>query len=160
MKKQQRNMLGHGTVILLMGMLTGFGLLVSLLGGMELIPGNIISFSIPGDPAAWARAHLGGMLNGMLIMLVAVLIATLNLSARVAGHLYWMLVGTGYANTLFYLAALLTPNRALSFADNQFGESNIFAVIGLLPALVFVVVSIIAISMLAISTFKSAESLG
>ncbi|SFQ31529.1 styrene-oxide isomerase StyC [Pseudomonas borbori] len=159
MKKQQRNMVGHGTVILLVGMLTGFGLLVSLLGGMELIPGTIISFSIPGDPGSWARAHLGGMLNGMLIMLVAVLITTLSLSARVAGHLYWMLVGTGYANTLFYLAALLAPNRALSFADNQFGESSIFAVIGLLPALVFVVVSIIAITMLAVNAFKSAESL-
>lgn len=160
MKKQQRNMVGHGTVILLVGMLTGFGLLVSLLGGMELIPGTIISFSIPGDPGAWARAHLGGMLNGMLIMLVAVLITTLSLSARVAGHLYWMLVGTGYANTLFYLAALLAPNRALSFADNQFGESSIFAVIGLLPALVFVVVSIIAITMLAVNAFKPADSLG
>lgn len=158
MNKQQRNMIGHGTIILLIGMLTGFGLLASLLGGMEFIPGSIIEFVIPGDPGAWARAHVGGMLNGMLIILVAILVVMLKLSARLAGHLYWMLVGTGYANTLFYLAALLAPNRALSFADNRFGESNIFAVVGLMPALVFVMVSIIAVSMLAYSTFTNTDS--
>ncbi|VVQ15311.1 styrene-oxide isomerase StyC [Pseudomonas fluorescens] len=159
MNKQLRSMLGHGTVILLIGMLLGVGLLASLLGGMELIPGSIIAFGIPGDPGAWARAHVGGMLNGMLIMLVAVVIAALKLSARVTRHLSWMLVGTGYANSLFYLAALVAPNRALSFADNKFGQSSLFAVIGLVPALVFVVASIVAIAILSVNTFKSGDEL-
>lgn len=158
MNKKQRTMVGHGTIILLIGMLMGFGLLVSLLGGLELIPGSIMEFAIPGDPGAWARAHVGGMLNGMLIILVAILIAMLNFSARLAYHLKWMLVGTGYANTLFYLAALLTPNRALSFADNRFGEANIFAVMGLAPALIFVVMSIVAISLLAYGVFAKTDS--
>nr|AEO27340.1 hypothetical protein [Pseudomonas sp. 19-rlim] len=157
MNKKQRNMVGHGAIILLIGMLMGFGLLISLLGGLEFIPGSIVEFAIPGDPGAWARAHVGGMLNGILIILVAILIAMLNLSARLAYHLKWMLVGTGYANTLFYLAALLAPNRALSFADNRFGESNIFAVVGLLPALVFVVASVVAVSMLVYGVFSARD---
>lgn len=158
MKKQQRKMIGHGVIILLIGMFTGFGLLASLLGGMEFLPGTIVAFVIPGDPGAWARAHVGGMLNGLLIIIVAMLIVMLRLSTRLAGHLHWMLVGTGYANTVFYLAALMAPNRALSFADNHFGESNIFSVVGLVPALIFAVVSIIAVSILAYVIFTRDES--
>lgn len=157
MNKLHRSMIGHGLVILLIGMILGVGLLASLLGGMEIIPGSIIPFDMPGDPAAWVRAHIGAMLNGMLIILVAILIIMLKLSTRMAGHLRWMLVGTGYANTFFYLVSMLAPNRALSFADNNFGEANIFSVLGLVPTLIFVVASIVAISMLIYSVFSTED---
>lgn len=157
MNKLHRSMIGHGLIILLIGMILGVGLLASLLGGMEIIPGSIILFDTPGDPAAWVRAHIGAMLNGMLIILVAILVVMLQLSARMAGHLRWMLVGTGYANTFFYIVAMWAPNRALSFADNRFGEANIFSVLGLVPTLIFVVVSIVAISMLIRSVFSAKD---
>lgn len=157
MHSLHRSMIGHGLIILLIGMILGVGLLASLLGGMEIIPGSIIAFDVPGDPAAWVRAHIGAMLNGMLIILIALLIITLKLSLRMAGHLRWMLVGTGYANTLFYLASMLAPNRALSFADNRFGEANVFTLVGLVPTLIFVVVSIVAVSMLIYHVFSDKD---
>jgi len=153
----QKRMIGQGAAVLLIGMLAGIGLLISLLGGLELIPGTILEFSIPGQTDAWVRAHIGGMMNGFLILIVAPLIAPLGFADAAANRLFWMLVGTGWANTIFYWAALFAPNRALSFADNKWGESNFAAVIGLLPALIGVVISIIAVTQLMLQAFASAR---
>ena len=113
----QRRMIGHAALILFIGMLAGFGLLVSLIGGIELIPGTVIPISIFGGTDAWVRAHTGGILNALLILGVALALPLLRFQAQAAGRIKWMIVGTGWANTLFYWAALLAPNRALSFAS-------------------------------------------
>ncbi len=145
----QKKMIGQGAVILLIGMCAGIGLLVSLLGGLELIPGNIIPMGIPGKTDAWVRAHIGGMMNAFLIMIVALILPVIGASAQQSRRLYWMLVGTGWANTVFYWAALFAPNRAISFASNQYGPSNLASIIGLAPALLFAVISIVAVFMIA-----------
>jgi hypothetical protein len=153
----QKRMVGQGAAVMLVGMSAGIGLLISLLGGVELIPGSIIEFGIPGTADAWVRAHIGGMMNGILIFIVAILIGPLGFAESGARRMFWMLVGTGWANTVFYWAALFAPNRALSFADNRFGESNLAAIIGLLPALAFAVISLIAIFILMRQAFASAR---
>jgi len=149
----QRRMVGHGALILLIGMLAGVGLLVSLLGGLEVWPGTLLPFQLPGATDAWVRTHLGGMLNGILIMVVAAVLPMVGFDASAGQRVSWMLVGTGWANTLFYWAALLSPNRALTFGDNRFGTSNLAAVLGLAPALVFTLVSIVAVAVLARQAF-------
>ncbi len=149
----RRSMVGHGALILLIGMLAGVGLLVSLLGGMEVWPGTIWPLHLPGATDAWVRTHLGGMLNGILIMVVALVLPVVGFDVSGARKISWMLVGTGWANTLFYWAALLSPNRALTFGDNRFGVTNLAAVLGLAPALLFTVVSIVAVAMLARQAF-------
>lgn len=154
----QKRMVGQGAAVMLVGMSAGIGLLISLLGGVELIPGSIIEFGIPGSTDAWVRAHVGGMMNGILIFIVAMLIGPLGFAEAGAKRLYWMLVGTGWANTVFYWAAFFAPNRALSFADNRFGESNLASIIGLLPALAFAVISLIAIFLVMRQAFASARS--
>lgn len=158
MQTAQRRMIGHGATILFIGMLAGVGLLISLVGGLEIIPGSIIEFSIPGNTDGWVRTHIGSMLNGMLIIIVALVIHSMGLAEATAGKLRWMLIGTGYANTLFYVAALVAPNRALTFGDNRLGETNLAAIIGLAPALVFAVISLIAIFILINAAFSSTEA--
>ena len=153
----QKRMVGQGAAVMLVGMSAGIGLLISLLGGIELIPGSIIELGIPGEADAWVRAHIGGMMNGFLIFVVALLIGPLGFAEAGARRLFWMLVGTGWANTIFYWAALFAPNRALSFADNRYGESNLASTIGLLPALACAVISLIAIFILMRQAFASAR---
>lgn len=140
----QRRMIGQAALVLLVGMLAGFGLVISLVGGMEVWPGHLVILQLPGAPDAWVRAHIGGMMNAFLIMLGALALPVLNFDERGARRISWMLVGTGWANTIFYWAALMAPNRALTFADNRFGASNIAAVIGLVPALLFAVIAMVA----------------
>jgi tetrahydromethanopterin S-methyltransferase subunit F len=147
-KPQQRRMIAHGAIIILIALASGFGLVMSLIGGFEVLPGMILSFEIPGDAGAWARAHVGGILNGLLVIAGALVIHAMSLPAQTASRLYWMLVGTGYANTVFYWGALLAPNRALTFGDNRLGETNLAGIIGFAPALVFAIITMVAMVML------------
>lgn len=159
MTERQRRMLGHGAVVTFLGLLFGFGLLVSLLGGFEVLPGNIVEFEIPGDSGAWARAHAGGIMNGLLVTAGALTLWALQLPERTCFHLYWMLVGTGYANTLFYLGGLLASNRALSFGDNRFGETGVAAIIGVAPAFLFAFITCVAMLIVANHAFNSESTL-
>jgi hypothetical protein len=145
----QKTMVGHGALILFVGMCAGIGLLMSLLGGIELIPGHILPASVPGSTDAWVRAHVGGMLNALLIFALAWVIPGVGFSNTATLRLGWLMIGTGWANSVFYWAALFAPNRAISFADNRFGPSNLATLIGLTPALLFVVLSLVVIFMIA-----------
>lgn len=158
MRTQQRRMIAHGAVVALIGLAAGFGLVISLIGGFEVFPGTIIEFEFPGKTSAWVRAHTGGLLNGILVMVGALVIHTMGLPQNTASSLHWMLVGTGYANTVFYWAALFAPNRAVTFGSNRLGETNVAGVLGFAPALVFAVITMTAMVMLIRHGFSRSET--
>ena len=156
MDRRQRAMVGHGAIVIFIALAAGFGLATNLVGGFEIFPGTILQITLPGDGAAWARAHTGGLLNGLLVFAGAVLIHVMRLPERPAFHLGWMFVGTGYANTIFYWGALFAPSRALTFGDNRFGETSVAGVIGLLPAFIFAFVTMAAMVILMVQAFGRA----
>lgn len=158
MNKRERRMIGHGAVVTIFGLLAGFGLTMSLIGGFEIFPGKILEFELPGDASAWARTHAGGLLNGILIIVVALVIHAMRPPENLSNRLYWMIVGTGYANTIFYWAGMLSQTRALTFGDNRFGETSIAGVVGLVPALVFAFVTTWAFILLAKEAFRVEEA--
>jgi hypothetical protein len=148
MKTQQRRMVAHGAIVILIALAAGFGLVISLIGGFEVFPGTIIEFGFPGDPGAWARTHAGGIMNGLLVITGALVIHAMDLPQKTASRLYWMLVGTGYANTAFYWGALFAPSHAVSFGSNRLGETNLAGMLGFAPALVFAFITMIAMVIL------------
>lgn len=150
----QRRMIGHGMLILLIGMLVGIGLLVSLIGGLETLPGKLLPIELPGNASGWVRFHIGQLLNAFLIVLVALVLPVLGLEPASGQRIGRFTVGIGWANTLFYAAALFAPNRALSFGDNRLGKANLASVIGLAPALVFAVISVVVVIVLARQAFR------
>jgi hypothetical protein len=157
MNRLQRRMIGHGAIVTLMALLAGFGLTMSLVGGFEVFPGQILAFEMPGDSRAWARTHSGGLMNGMLVMIVALLMFAMKIDGLLERRLYWMLVGTGYANTVFYWGGLFSQTRAITFGDNQFGETSVAGVIGFAPALVFAVITCIAFIMIMRHAFQDLD---
>jgi hypothetical protein len=144
MKTQQRRMVAHGAIVILIALFAGFGLVISLIGGFEVFPGTIIEFGFPGDPGAWARTHAGGIMNGLLVITGALVIHAMDLPQKTASRLFWMLVGTGYANTVFYWGALFAPSHAVSFGSNRLGQTNLAGMLGFAPALVFAFITMIA----------------
>jgi hypothetical protein len=144
MRTQQRRMVAHGAIVILIALAAGFGLVISLIGGFEVFPGTIIEFGFPGDPGAWARTHAGGIMNGLLVISGALVTHAMDLPEKTASRLFWMLVGTGYANTVFYWGALFAPSRAVSFGSNRLGETNLAGMLGFAPALVFAFITMIA----------------
>ena len=157
MKTQKRHMVAHGAIVILIALAAGFGLVISLIGGFEVFPGTIIEFGFPGDPRAWARTHAGGIMNGLLVISGALVIHAMDLPQKTASRLFWMLVGTGYANTVFYWGALFAPSRAVSFGSNRLGETNLAGMLGFGPALVFAFITMIAMVMLIRHGFSRQE---
>lgn len=155
MNQRSRRMIGHGAIVMVFGLLAGFGLVMSLIGGFEVYPGRILSFEMPGDGSAWARTHVGGLMNGLMVMVGALVIHAMQIQERSARSLYWMLVGAGYANTIFYWAGMLAPSRALTFGANRLGESNLAGVLGLLPALLFAFVTLAAMLIFVRHAFQA-----
>jgi hypothetical protein len=153
----EKRMIAHGAAVTFIGMLAGLGLLLSLLGGIELIPGTITPLAIPGPTDAWVRAHVGGILNGILTIVVAIVMSGVGVVDAAARRVYWMIVGSAWAFTVFYWAALFAPNRALSIADNRWGPSNLAAIIGFVPALAFTVFDLIGVYLLMRAAFRSAR---
>ena len=51
-------------------------------GGLEIWPGNILSIPTYGTTEGWVRAHSGGAMNGLLLMVIALALPKLNLSAN------------------------------------------------------------------------------
>jgi len=156
MNTRQRKMVGHGSLIMLFGLLAGIALVMKLIGGFEVLPSMIVEFELPATERAWARTHAGGLMNGLMVLLVAVVIWALNVPEVLERKLFWMIVGAGYANTIFYWAGMFAPNRALTIGSNRLGEANIWGVIGVVPALIFTFVSIYAFFLLMRFAFASA----
>ena len=97
-------------------------------------------------------------MNALLMYAVAVLIHLMKMGEKPTKQLFWMLIGAGYANTLFYWGGLLAGgHRALTFGDNQLGETSIMGVIGLLPAFVFAFITLIAAYIIAREAFSMAK---
>lgn len=156
MNARLKRMVGHGAIVMIIALVAGFGLVFSLIGGAEVFPGVILQFDVPSDPAGWARTHAGGLMNGMMVLLFVPLLAAMQLPDRMEFQLYWMLVGTGYANTLFYWGGMLSPTRSVTFGDSPLGATNIFGVIGALPAFIFAFILIYAMVILARHAFREA----
>lgn len=158
MNRIHLKMIGHGSIILIIGLLAGFGLVMSLVGGFEIIPTKILEFEMPGDPKSWARAHTGGIMNGMLVLLMALVAYLMKLPSTTTKKIFWMVVGAGYANTLFYYGGIMAGgHRALTVGDNRLGETNLAGVLGYLPALTFAIILIIASWIIMKHAFRIAK---
>jgi hydroxylaminobenzene mutase len=90
----RRRVLWHGTMLVLLGLATG---------------GVLGSFA---SPRLGLAAHVGGIMNGTLVMVVGAVWSELVLSPRLAHVLFWSLVYSGYANWLgLVLAAAFGTTR-------------------------------------------------
>ena len=85
MTRLQRQLLAHGSIVLLVGLLSGAGF-------SEAITGT------QGADAerAWRVAHSGLTLGGAMFIAIAMAQPTLVLSERAASFLTWSLVASGY----------------------------------------------------------------
>lgn len=113
----QRRLVAHGGFVILLGGIFGFGFLFYLLGRVELwpIPGRI-DYQFPGTEKAWRMAHLEGVLNGILLWLVAALLPVLALPLQKASRVATALIITAWTLPLASIFdALFEKSRGLHF---------------------------------------------
>ena len=155
-KRRQALMLGNGFCVMIIGMLFGFLLGFSLLEAVDLWPIPAIAVSIPGTTRGWAVAHIGCIMNGLMVVAVAMTLPTLALTRSASRWVAWGLIATAWGNAAFYTFAPLAPNRALSMGANKFGQASLAGVLGFTPAMIAAILVVIALALAARAAFARA----
>ncbi|MCB1749139.1 MAG: isomerase [Gammaproteobacteria bacterium] len=148
MERYQRLMIANGLLVILVAMLAGFMLMFNLLGGLEVWPGTIITIPTYGNEAGWVRAHSGGTMNGLLVVVMALALPKLNLGSRLQAWTAWGFIYIAWSFTVFYWVGNASGNRALSIGDSPLGQGDWLSVIGFLPGLpsVFLVLFLLGVA--------------
>ena len=143
MSQLQRVMIANGLLVMLVSMFSGFMLMFNLLGGFEIWPGKILEFSVYGTTQGWVRALTGGVTNALLVMAIAFALPHINVSEFQEKFLAYGFIYVAWSFTVFYWLGNASVNRALTFGDNQLGESSLISVLGFLPGLPSVVLVVV-----------------
>tara|TARA_B110000902_G_scaffold16836_1_gene19743 strand:+ start:2482 stop:2952 length:471 start_codon:yes stop_codon:yes gene_type:complete len=155
MEKYQKLMIANAFLIIMISMLAGFMLAFGLIGGLEVYPGKIVEMPYYGSADGWARAHAGGLTNGLLIIGVALALPLISLSERMRKINIYGFIFIGWANTVFYWFGNAAASRALSFGDNPLGASNIMGAIGFGAAFAGALLIIWLLTYAALALLKS-----
>lgn len=150
--------IGHGMIVLLIGLLSGFGLIFSLMDAIALWPLPAIEVAIPGTTRGWQAAHVGGILNGVMMAGIALLITRFELTSKRLLWVGWGMIITGWGNTLFYFAGNLSQNRGLSMGDTPFGPADIWGALSFVGGAGAMLFTIVATIILAITAFERTKA--
>ena len=159
-KRLRALMLGHGSLVMILGMLSGFALTFSLLEAVEIWPFPAIPFEMPGTTRGWVAAHTGCILNGLMVIAVALALPHLHLEERPARWVAYGLIFTAWGNTMFYVFGNFATNRGLSMGGNRFGDGSLAGVLAFAPAIIAAVIVIIVLSITARAAFRVAAEAG
>lgn len=149
--------IGHAMLVLIIGLVAGIGLIFSLLDAVTLWPLPAWDVTIVGSTRGWQAAHVGGILNGVMIAGAALLMTRLELTGRRALWVGWGMIITGWANTLFYWAGNFSANRGLSVGETPFGKGDVWGALAFLGGGAGMVFTFVAVTMLALSAFEKAR---
>lgn len=152
----RRIMVGHGALMIFMALVGGLGLWIFLLGGFEIVPGHIVQINLPGSEAGWQKAHTGPVMNGLMVIGVAFILPLLDIAAKTARRLGWIILLDGWSNTGFYFFGNFSPNRGLAFGSSKMGPSDLFSFLALAPAYLFGVLAMIALCYIGIIAIRQA----
>mgnify|MGYP000095719680 CR=1 FL=1 len=131
-KRQKQLLIGNGALIMLFGCLIGLAFVFFLIGKIALwpIPGEII-YQLPGTYDAWRMAHMEGLVNGIMLMVVAASIHLIPFSEKMLSKISLGLIVIAWANpTASLMDALFENSRGLEMAAPFF---NTFAYLLFLP---------------------------
>lgn len=142
MEAYQKQLTGHALILLIIGLLAGFMLAFSLIGGLELLPSVFIGIPVFGTTEGWVRAHSGGIMNGLMLIAFAFILPHCGLDGARIRFYAKGIIFAGWANTVFYWTGNASGSRSLSFGDNVLGTSNIFGVIGYTLAVIAALLTI------------------
>lgn len=145
-------LLKHGLIIMIIGLVAGFGLTFSILGQISLSPiPFVIDYQMPGTTEAWARMHTGCLINGLMLILFALALPKFPLRTRTAQRIALGFILVGWSNTLFYIFGAFSPNRGLALSETPAGAANWASFIAYIPAVIAAVLLILLLLKLLFS---------
>ena len=146
--------IANGMAVLFIGLVAGVMLIFSMLGGVGLWPLPIAEVNVPGTTRGWTAAHVGGILNGVMIATIAVLMRHLEMIGKAAFWVGWGLIITGWANTIFYWAGNVSSNRGPSVAATPYGPGDMAGAVAFLGGGFGMIFTFIAVILVALAAWK------
>ncbi len=152
-------MIGHGTIILFLGLVSGYLFAFNLVGEITLwpIPGTL-HVRIPGNPERWRAAHSGNILNALMIIAAALSLPRLRLSRGAERFVAWGLMLTVWGNFAFYMiSAFGASGRGLTMGPNKFGSGDFWSQANFLVAYPGAFIAPVALLLIARGAFVAAR---
>ena len=94
-------------------------------------------------------------MNGLLVLVVALALPKLNLSALMQKITAYGFIYVAWSFTLFYWLGNAAGNRGLTLGDNPLGASDLIGVIAFLPGLPSVVIVVVLLAVAAKGVLSS-----
>jgi hypothetical protein len=155
-RRGRLRLIQHGAIIAVIGLLSGFGMVFAILDALHVWPVTIpYGGGIPGSEHGWRVAHVAGVMNGMLMMILGFALAYALPAVRAQAWIVWGMVYTGWGNTIFFHCANLSSNRALSAGSTRLGEADFLGAIGYLIGASTIPFTIIAVSLIGIAAART-----
>ena len=151
-KKQRAKMIFHSSIVILIGSFAGFAWLIALAGYLQLWPLPAMEIPVPDQKELWRNAHLGPIVHGMLVVIVASVGSFLKLTTREAKILVIAGLVEVWGNAVGFSAAPYTTNRGLT-PDGPF--INLLSYFTFYPA---VVAALIVVILMLIGSYRSMKS--
>lgn len=150
-------LLGHGSIILVLGLLAGFPFLFFILDAVIVWPFTFSDSNfIPGSEHGWRLAHIAVMMNGMVIILAGLMVPHIQASKRALTWIVWGLVYTGWGNFIFFHFANLSNNRGASAGyTEKFGLPDMYGKIGYIIGASTIPFTIISFTVAAVCAFAA-----
>jgi len=151
LKRAQRLLLGHGALVLLVGFMAGMGFLFFLLGEIKVFPLPwVIEYQLPGTYDAWRMAHMEGIVNGMVLWLLAALLPVIQVSVKNVYRLSVAMIIVAWTIVIASQLDPIFPNaRGLAFTSDSNWISDIaFFLFSTGIYIAFTVVTVIAVKSL------------
>ena len=136
-------LLKHGAIIAVIGLLSGFGLVIAILEAIHIWP-----VTIPSDGAIPGSEH------GLMMMIIGVAMVHALPKLRAQAWIVWGMVYTGYGNTVFFHLANISNNRGLSAGTTRFGEADWAGVMGYVIGASTIPFTIIAVALLGLAAAR------
>ena len=103
MHKWSYILIAHGAAVALVGLLSGLGLLFSILDAVAVWPVFWeLENGMIGTQPGWQLAHVAGLMNGILMILCALACAHIHASVFTHRWVCISMVITGWGNTVFF----------------------------------------------------------
>ena len=113
-KKQRATMSFHGMLVIIIGATAGFAWLISIAGYLQFWPLPALDFTVPDEREAWRNAHMGPIVHGMLIILIASISSLLLLTKKESVIMVISSLVEVWGNVIGFQTAPFTSNRGLT----------------------------------------------